>query len=282
MQVVETIREIREISRNICLSGKKLGFVPTMGALHEGHISLVKNSRAENDFTAVSIFVNPTQFAPNEDYAQYPRTFDNDKSLLEQAGCDYLFFPSPEEMYGQAGTLTWVTVDLLPNHLCGISRPNHFRGVTTVVAKFLNIVQPARAYFGQKDYQQTVIIRRMAADLNFTSEIRVMPIVRETDGLAMSSRNRYLTPAERKNSLVLVETLDYGEKLIAGGETDAPAIVGKMKKLIAEKVPSAKIDYVSVVHPETLEELGVIDGKCVIALAVYIGTTRLIDNAIVG
>ena len=282
MQIVETIREMREISKDICFAGKKLGFVPTMGALHEGHLSLVRSSRAENDFTAASIFVNPTQFAPNEDFAKYPRAFENDRAMLEKEGCDYLFYPSPEEMYGQAGTLSWVTVDLLPQHLCGLSRPNHFRGVTTVVAKFFHIVNPARAYFGQKDYQQTVIIRRMAADLNFFVDIRVMPVVREADGLAMSSRNRYLSQKERTDSLVLIETLRYGEKRIADGETDAPALIGLMKKHIQDKVPSAKIDYIAVVHPDTLEDLTEITGKCVIALALFIGTTRLIDNTIVG
>jgi pantoate--beta-alanine ligase len=281
MQVIETIKEMRAVTAKYRTEGKTIGFVPTMGALHEGHMSLVRAARAENDIVIASVFVNPTQFGPNEDYTRYPRTFDEDCELLEREGCGALFFPSPEEMYGMAGSLTWVSVDQLPEHLCGLHRPDHFQGVTTVVAKFFNIVDPHRAYFGQKDYQQSVIIRRMTADLNFPVEIRVMPIVRESDGLALSSRNRYLSADERLKALALVDSLRLAEQLYSQGEKNPAVLTDMMQRSILGGAPNAKIEYIAVVHPDTLEPLKTIKGTAVIALAVVIGTTRLIDNVII-
>ena len=282
MKVIETIKEMRAITEKLRAEGKTIGFTPTMGALHEGHISLVRTSRAENDVTMASIFVNPTQFGPGEDYTRFPRAFDADCLLLEREKCDFLFYPSPEEMYGQTGSLTWVIVDQLPEHLCGLHRAGHFQGVTTVVAKFFHIIYPHRAYFGQKDYQQSLIIRRMTADLNFPVEIRVMPIVREPDGLALSSRNRYLSADERRKALALVDSLRLAEQLIRKGERKPDAVIDLMRRSILGGAPDAKIEYISIAHPETLAELKVIEGKVLIALAVHIGTTRLIDNSILG
>ena len=260
--------------------GKRVGFVPTMGALHEGHLSLVRQSKKDNEITVVSIFVNPTQFGPNEDYNTYPRQFENDKNLLEAEGVDYLFYPSVEDMYPE-GYETYVELENLPNYLCGLSRPGHFRGVATVVAKLFNIVQPDVAYFGQKDYQQAQIIKKMVRDLNFPVEIVVMPIVRENDGLAMSSRNLYLSSEERKNATVLYRSLEKAKELILSGEKNVEKIKQEMMKVILS-VPS-KIDYIEIVDPETLKTLESIpySGKVVVALAVYIGKARLIDNEIV-
>jgi pantoate--beta-alanine ligase len=280
MQIIENPLEMRRISLRLSFSGKSIGFVPTMGALHEGHLSLFRAARRENDIVAVSVFVNPIQFGPKEDFSKYPRTFEEDCSLLEKEKVDILFFPSPHDMYLE-GFQTFIDLKDLPNHLCGLSREGHFRGVATVVAKLFNIVLPVKAYFGQKDYQQAKIIERMVKDLNFSVEIRVMPIVRETDGLAMSSRNQYLNPEQRKEAAVLFRALNLGEKLIRGGEKNSDKIISEVKNFISHEAASAKIDYISLAHHETLENLKTLNGKVVIVLAVYIGSTRLIDNRIV-
>lgn len=280
MKIIESIREMHEFSLSEHALSKTIGFVPTMGALHEGHLSLVKRSKSENDITVVSIFVNPTQFGKNEDFGKYPRTFETDCRMLTDEGVDVLFFPSTGEMYPE-GFETWVELEKLPEHLCGISRPGHFRGVTTVVAKLFNIVSPNRAYFGQKDYQQSAIIRRMAQDLNLFIDIVVCPIHREADGLAMSSRNRYLSPEDRSRSVALWKALEIGEMTIRNGEKDAARVGETIRQAIIQAVPDAKIDYVSVVDPDSLEDLKTVENSVLIALAVYFKTTRLIDNRLI-
>jgi pantoate--beta-alanine ligase len=273
MRVVHTIAEARAVRR--ALPGT-WGFVPTMGYLHEGHLSLVRRARAENDRVAVSIFVNPTQFGPHEDYARYPRDLERDLRLLEPLGVDLVFVPSVEEMY-PPGFQTWVIVEEVSRPLEGASRPGHFRGVATVVAKLFNILQPDRAYFGQKDAQQTVVIRRMVQDLNIPVEIVICPTVREPDGLAMSSRNTYLNPEERRAATVLFRALQAAKARYEAGERDAERLREAMREAIRAE-PLARIDYVSVAHPETLQELERVEGPALLSLAVYIGTTRLIDN----
>jgi pantoate--beta-alanine ligase len=273
MRVVHTIAEARAVRR--ALPGT-WGFVPTMGYLHEGHLSLVRRARAENDRVAVSIFVNPTQFGPHEDYARYPRDLERDLRLLEPLGVDLVFVPSVEEMY-PPGFQTWVIVEEVSRPLEGASRPGHFRGVATVVAKLFNILQPDRAYFGQKDAQQTVVIRRMVQDLNIPVEIVICPTVREPDGLAMSSRNTYLNPEERRAATVLFRALQAAKVRYEAGERDAERLREAMREVIRAE-PLARIDYVSVAHPETLQELERVEGPALLSLAVYIGTTRLIDN----
>jgi pantoate--beta-alanine ligase len=273
MRVVHTIAEARTVRR--ALPGT-WGFVPTMGYLHEGHLSLVRRARAENDRVAVSIFVNPTQFGPHEDYARYPRDLERDLRLLEPLGVDLVFIPSVEEMY-PPGFQTWVIVEEVSRPLEGASRPGHFRGVATVVAKLFNILQPDRAYFGQKDAQQTVVIRRMVQDLNIPVEIVICPTVREPDGLAMSSRNTYLNPEERRAATVLFRALQAAKARYEAGERDAERLREAMREVIRAE-PLARIDYVSVAHPETLQELERVEGPALLSLAVYIGTTRLIDN----
>jgi len=258
---------------------KKIGFVPTMGALHNGHLSLIKQARKENDIVVVSIFVNPTQFGPNEDYDRYPRPFNEDVAKCRQCQVDFIFSPSIKNIYPQ-GYLTYVEVEKLSNLLCGAFRRGHFRGVTTVVLKLFNIVQPDIAYFGLKDYQQYVIIKKMVSDLNLNIKIKGMPIVRDKDGLALSSRNQYLTSEERKDALLLYKSLLNAKKLILNGERNPK----KVKKFIYKTLLSGKfikrknIDYISIVNPDTLEELPIIEKKCVIALAVWVGKARLIDN----
>jgi pantoate--beta-alanine ligase len=273
MRVVHTIAEARAVRR--ALPGT-WGFVPTMGYLHEGHLSLVRRARAENDRVAVSIFVNPTQFGPHEDYARYPRDLERDLRLLEPLGVDLVFVPSVEEMY-PPGFQTWVIVEEVSRPLEGASRPGHFRGVATVVAKLFHILQPDRAYFGQKDAQQTVVIRRMVQDLNIPVEIVICPTVREPDGLAMSSRNTYLNPEERRAATVLFRALQAAKARYEAGERDAERLREAMREVIRAE-PLARIDYVSVAHPETLQELERVEGPALLSLAVYIGTTRLIDN----
>jgi len=273
MRVVHTIAEARAVRR--ALPGT-WGFVPTMGYLHEGHLSLVRRARAENDRVAVSVFVNPTQFGPHEDYARYPRDLERDLRLLEPLGVDLVFVPSVEEMY-PPGFQTWVIVEEVSRPLEGASRPGHFRGVATVVAKLFNILRPDRAYFGQKDAQQTVVIRRMVQDLNIPVEIMICPTVREPDGLAMSSRNTYLNPEERRAATVLFRALQAAKARYEAGERDAERLREAMREVIRAE-PLARIDYVSVAHPETLQELERVEGPALLSLAVYIGTTRLIDN----
>lgn len=254
------------------------GLVPTMGYLHEGHLSLVRAARPENDRLAATIYVNPTQFAPDEDLESYPRDLERDLALLEAEGVDLVFTPSDDLMY-PGGFQTYVTVEDVTQVLEGASRPTHFRGVTTIVAKLFNLVQPTRAYFGQKDYQQTVVLRRMVQDLNFNLDLVVCPIVREPDGLAMSSRNDYLTPPQREAATVLHRALTAGVALLDEGERDGAAVRRAMAQIIAAE-PLATADYVSVAHPDTLQELDHVAERAVLSMAVFVGATRLIDNAL--
>jgi len=273
MKVVSTIAEFREARKQI---KGTVGFVPTMGYLHEGHLSLVRQAKAENDIAVVSIFVNPTQFGPSEDFAQYPRDPERDLALLEREKTDLIFMPSAEEMYPPDFS-SWVDVKKVTERLEGELRPGHFRGVATVVAKLFNLVQPHKAYFGQKDAQQAVVIKRMVRDLNMNLEIVVIPTVREPDGLAMSSRNIYLNPQERMAALVLWKSLNLAQQLWSQGERDAEVLRRGMTTFI-KKEPLAQIDYVSIAHLETLEELTRIDPPALVSLAVRFGKTRLIDN----
>jgi len=247
-----------------------------MGFFHEGHLSLMRQARVENDLVVVSIFVNPTQFGPKEDYKSYPRDLTRDSQMAQGVGVDVIFAPSVEDMYPD-GYATYVSVEGLTEKMCGISRPDHFRGVTTVVTKLFNLVQPHRAYFGQKDAQQAIVIKRMAADLNTGIEIIVMPTIREADGLAMSSRNSYLNPEERKAALILNKSLNMAEKLINSGQRDVSIIYRKMQDFIQSE-PLARIDYIAIVSADTLEDIDRLKGKILMALAVFIGRTRLIDN----
>jgi len=269
---------MRVASRTARLAGKRLGFVPTMGALHEGHLSLVRAARAGSDLVAASIFVNPTQFGPSEDLAKYPRSFERDCELLEREGVELLFAPAVEEMY-PAGAVTWVTVEELSGKLDGRSRPGHFRGVTTVVAKLFHIVEPDAAFFGQKDAAQVAIIRRMVHDLNMPVEIVVCPIVREADGLAMSSRNSYLDPAQRKQALVLHRSLMQVQKLVAAGEQDAARLVAAGRVEFAGE-SAVRLDYFEIVDPDTLDPVKDVSGRALVAVAAYVGNTRLIDNVL--
>jgi pantoate--beta-alanine ligase len=273
MQVVKTIPDIRVLRQQVTGS---VGFVPTMGYLHEGHLALVKRARTENSTVFVSIYVNPTQFGPREDFGAYPRDLNRDLDLLRGEGVDVVFVPSDDEMYPPEFS-SWVDVEKVTEQLEGASRPRHFRGVSTVVAKLFNIVQPSRAYFGQKDAQQAAVIKRMVADLNMGLEIVVVPTVRESDGLAMSSRNVYLSPEERQAATILFKALTLARQLWQGGEKDAEEIRRQMASLI-QKEPLAQIDYVSIADADTLEESGVIDRPALASLAVRIGKTRLIDN----
>jgi len=250
-----------------------------MGYLHEGHLTLLRRAREENDIVVLSIFVNPAQFGAGEDYEKYPRDTEGDLAKASEAGTDIAFLPEVAEMY-PAGYATYVNVEGLTEKLCGRSRPGHFRGVTTVVLKLFNLVQPHRAYFGEKDYQQLVVIKKMVSDLNLDLQIIGCPTVRESDGLAMSSRNAYLSPQERLSALCLSRSLAKAEELIRGGEKSPQSIINEISKVI-EKEPGAKIDYVAVCHPETLGDLESIDSQALIALAVKIGPARLLDNRLV-
>jgi len=279
MQVVTTVAEMRRLRAQ--MTGG-VGLVPTMGYLHEGHLSLVRRARAENEHVVASIFVNPTQFGPQEDYQRYPRDPERDLRLLEQEGTDVVFMPSVEEMYPQ-GFDAWVEVsESLTGRLEGASRSGHFRGVTTVVARLFEIVQAQRAYFGQKDGQQLAVIRKMVADLNMGVEVVAVPTVREPDGLAMSSRNSYLAPQERRAAAVLWRSLSRARQLFDSGERRAEVIRGEMRDVLASE-PLARVEYVSVADAETLAELETIqDRAAMVSLAVRIGGTRLIDNVIIG
>lgn len=277
MKTLYTIAEVRKWRRK---AGGTVGFVPTMGYLHEGHIQLVRRARAENKHVTASIFVNPTQFGPSDDFATYPRDPERDRFLLKEEKVDALFIADEDEMY-PSESRTWVEVEDVTQRLEGAHRPDHFRGVATVVAKLFNIVEPTRAYFGQKDAQQLVMIRKMARDLNMNTEIVTVPTVREMDGLAMSSRNVYLDPEERESAVVLYKALLTALKMWEGGERDANTIRSEMTALIQAE-PSAAVDYVSVADAETLEELEEIDGRALASLAVSIGKTRLIDNVTLG
>jgi pantoate--beta-alanine ligase len=273
MKVIETIDEMRAERSRIHGS---VGFVPTMGYLHEGHMALVRQARAENITVIVSIFVNPSQFGPQEDFDSYPRDTERDLNLLEKENVRLVFMPGTEEIYPN-GFSTWVDVEKVSESLEGETRPSHFRGVATVVCKLFNIVQPDRAYFGQKDAQQLVVIKKMASDLNMDLEIVGIPTVREPDGLAMSSRNAYLDPEERRSALVLWKSLQSAERIWVSGERDAEKIRTAMREMIAAE-PRAQIDYISVADAATLAEMDMIDRPALVSLAVRIGATRLIDN----
>ena len=277
MKVVGTIKEVRELVKEWKKNGETVGFVPTMGYLHEGHGSLITKARENNDKVVVSIFVNPMQFGPTEDLDSYPRDLEKDK-FCESLGADLIFHPEPEEMYHEDFS-SYVDMSVLTEELCGLSRPVHFRGVCTVVTKLFNIVQPDNAYFGQKDAQQLAIIKHMVQDLNMDINVVGCPIVREEDGLAKSSRNTYLSPEERKAALILSKTVKLAKELIDAGEKDADVVVAKMKENI-ETEPMAKIDYVKAVNGLTMQQQKEIKAPMLIAMAVYIGKTRLIDNMI--
>ncbi|MCD5402083.1 pantoate--beta-alanine ligase [candidate division NPL-UPA2 bacterium] len=276
MEFVKKISLMQSLSQRIREEGKTISFVPTMGYLHQGHLSLIRQARKDGQVLIVSIFVNPTQFGAGEDYSRYPRDLERDKKLAEQEGVDILFVPSSKEMYPQ-GYHTFIEVEKLSAPLCGRSRPGHFRGVVTIVAKLFNIVSPHIAYFGQKDAQQALLIKRVVNDLNMDIEIKVLPIVREKDGLALSSRNEYLNPEERRAALVLYKSLQEAQRRLDSGERDSRKIIQRMEEII-KREKLARIDYVSIVDGETLEDRGRIGGKTLIALAVWIGKTRLIDN----
>ena len=278
MRLTKTITEIKTLVAEAKAQGKMVGFVPTMGALHAGHISLIKAAVKDCDFVIVSIFVNPTQFAPGEDVEAYPRPLDDDLEKCEENNVDVVFAPLPEQMYPQKN-LSWVEVEKLTMPLCGRSRPAHFKGVTTVCAKLFNIVQPDRAYFGQKDAQQAIVIKRMVADLNMPQKIVICPTVREKNGLAMSSRNAYLSAEEKKQATLLYAALQECELLIAGGVLDSKAIIGEMRKLLVIG-RDIKIDYISIVNADTLEEIDTVSGSVLVALAAKIGPARLIDNVL--
>ena len=278
MKIVHTIKDVRKSVQSAKKQGGKIGLVPTMGALHAGHGSLIEAAVKECDFIVVTIFVNPTQFGPGEDLDKYPRTLEQDTAYCEQLGADLIFAPSAQEMYPDP-QLTWVDVEKLTTDLCGANRPGHFRGVTTVCTKLFNIVQADIAYFGQKDAQQAAIIRRMVNDLNLPLEIRLCPIIREPDGLAMSSRNRYLSPGERKRALCLYRALSVCNEAATAGQHDTHTLIDEMKIII--KQAQGQIDYISIVDMETLEPLTIITDRAMVALAVHIGQTRLIDNFVI-
>lgn len=278
MKIAYTVEDVKSQVRQWKKEGLTVGLVPTMGYLHEGHESLIKRAVAENDRVVVSVFLNPTQFAPNEDLASYPRDFEADTKLCEGAGAALVFHPEPSEMYAE-DACTFVDMTAVTKELCGKSRPIHFRGVCTVVNKLMNISMADRAYFGQKDAQQLAVIRRMVRDLNMNVEVVGCPIVREVDGLAKSSRNTYLSEEERKAGLVLSQAVKLGQKLVAEGEKSAAAVTGAMSELISAE-PLAKIDYVSMVSWDSIEPVETIESPVLVAMAVYIGKTRLIDNFI--
>lgn len=274
--IENTVKKVRETVKEWKSQGLTVGLVPTMGYLHEGHQSLIKKAVNENDRVVVSIFVNPIQFAPNEDLETYPRDLEKDSLLCNSTGADLIFHPQPEEMYPD-GFSTQVVMNNLTTELCGKTRPTHFSGVCTVVSKLFNIVKPDRAYFGEKDAQQLAIIKRMVKDLNLDIEIVGCPIVREADGLAKSSRNTYLNSSERKAALILSKSIQLGKKMVADGEKSSQTVINAMTDLIKTE-SLAKIDYVSIVNAETIEPVDTISGEILTAVAVYIGKTRLIDN----
>ncbi|MEW6097162.1 MAG: pantoate--beta-alanine ligase [bacterium] len=276
MEIITKIKQMQNRSDELRKEGKKIGFVPTMGALHEGHLSLMRQARIDNDIVIISIFVNPIQFVQGEDYQTYPRDFSKDEKLAEKVGVDIIFYPEVSEMYPRK-LLTFVDVKELTQGLCGRFRPGHFLGVSTVVAKLFNITKPHRTYLGQKDYQQALVIKRMIEDLNFDLEIVVMPIVRDKNGLALSSRNTYLSDDERKAALVLSKSLQQANELLNSGQIEAKKIISEMNNLISTE-RLAKTQYIEIVDSQTLEPVEIIEKDILIALAVKIGKTRLIDN----
>lgn len=280
MKVIRRIEEIVEITRKIKADGYSLGMVPTMGCLHEGHKSLIKKAVDNNDKVVVSVFVNPTQFGPDEDYESYPRTLEADAKLCEEIGADYIFHPEPEEMYPEGYSTFVVPSEKMTNILCGITRPGHFRGVCTVLTKLFNIIIPDRAYFGEKDIQQLAIVKRMVTDFNFGIDIIACPIVREDDGLAKSSRNTYLNAEERQAATVLRRSILEGKKLIDSGVLIKEDVLKTIKSVI-ESEKLARIDYVEIIDFDTFDQVDLIKDNTLIAMAVYIGKTRLIDNMII-
>src|SRR5271166_807384 len=276
MQRIITIDLMKAACRKVQRAGKTLGFVPTMGALHEGHLSLVRFSKARCDVTAVSIFVNPLQFGPSEDLAKYPRDLERDAKLLDELGVDLLFVPRVDKMY-PPGAKTYVLVEELSDKLDGASRPGHFRGVATVVAKLFEIVRPDFAFFGQKDAAQIAVLRKMVSDLNFDVEVVLCPIVRENDGLAMSSRNAYLTPEQRQQALALHGSLMRVQTAVDAGERGAATLLSIGKQAIAEE-PGARLDYFAILDPDTLDPVADVSHGALVAVAAYVGSTRLIDN----
>jgi pantoate--beta-alanine ligase len=280
MKVCSSIDEMRAASRAVRRDGNSLGLVPTMGALHEGHLSLVRAAKGQCDRVAASIFVNPLQFGPAEDLAKYPRNFERDLDLLAWEGVDFIFAPSVEEMY-PAGAVTYVTVEGLSDKLCGGSRPGHFRGVTTVVSKLFNIVEPDQAFFGQKDAAQSTIIRRMVRDLDIPVQIVVCPIVREPDGLAMSSRNAYLDPGQRTAALVIYQSLRAVQERFDKGEREVRALIEAGVRTLAA-APSVRLDYFEIVDPKMLEPIDNLSRPALVAVAAFVGKTRLIDNILLG
>jgi len=278
MKIVTKIIDVKKELKEVRSHGKTIGFIPTMGYLHEGHLSLVRESLQSTDVTVVSIFINPAQFGPKEDFKEYPRNLERDSELLEKEGVDYLFVPDKNEIYPE-GYETYIEVHTLQDKLCGRSRPGHFRGVNTVVLKFFNIICPDISFFGQKDAQQAVILKRMVQDLDLDVRIEVLPIIREKDGLALSSRNAYLNREERKAALVLSKSLKEAQSMIEKGERDSVEIVNRMREVI-NSVPLVKIDYIEIVDMVKLNPIARMEKEALAALAAYIGKVRLIDNTI--
>ena len=279
MKLVDNISRMSTLVKMLKKEGKTIGLVPTMGYLHEGHLSLVRAAKKHTDIVVMSIFVNPIQFGAGEDFDKYPRDFKRDEELARGAGVDVIFYPSEKEMY-PAVYATYVNVEGLTENLCGASRPGHFKGVTTVVLKLFEIVKPDISYFGQKDAQQAIVIKKMAEDLNLDLEVRILPTVREKDGLAMSSRNTYLSESERRDALILYESLKKAESLVNQGERDCKKVITMIRETVKQK-PSVKIDYISIVDTKALKNITTISKEALMALAVFIGKTRLIDNIIV-
>ena len=276
MKTIENISRMTTFVKMMKKEGRSIGLVPTMGCLHEGHMSLVRAAKKHTDVVVMSIFVNPIQFGPKEDFEKYPRDLKRDEELARDAGVDVIFYPSLKDMYPE-GYATYVTIEALTKNLCGGSRPGHFSGVATVVTKLFNIVKPNIAYFGQKDMQQALMIKKMAADLNMDLEVKIMPTVRGKGGLAMSSRNMYLSETESKDAVILHQSLKQAESLIKGQERDAKKIIKTIEDMIKSK-PTAKIDYVAIVDTKELRDVKTLSGEIMIALAVFFGNTRLIDN----
>lgn len=280
MEIIESCEIMQSTSEGLRRSGKTIGLVPTMGFFHDGHLELMRTGKRLSDQLVVSIFVNPTQFGPSEDYESYPRDQEGDLSKARDTGVDIVFCPASEEMYPK-GFQTSIAVQEVTKHLCGLSRPSHFEGVTTVVAKLFNITMPDLAVFGQKDYQQLTVISRMVKDLNMPVKIVGVPIVREPDGLAMSSRNTYLSAEERESALCLKKSLDLADRLFSQGERDPDRIIGEVEQLIKDH-SFTEIDYVKICHPATLEDVETVKERDLLALAVKVGKTRLIDNCLLG
>lgn len=278
IKIIEKIKDMQSFSKKSVREDKTIGFVPTMGALHEGHLSLVRKAKEECDIVVVSIFVNPTQFGPGEDLEKYPRAFEKDKKLLKKEGADVIFFPNTEEMYPDKFS-TFVEIGPISQKLCGISRPSHFRGVTTVVNKLFWAVMPDKAYFGQKDAQQAIILQRMVDDFNIPVTLSVLPTIREDDGLAMSSRNKYLDKNQRKQATCLKKAIDMAQDMIKKGEKSAMSVIEEMALLIEKN--GGEIDYISIVRLPDLEDISYIKGDILIAVAIYFEKTRLIDNIII-